>query len=89
MRCPKCGNDVPADALYCPHCVGDEAPAERTRRLRAAGLRGGLFGGVLGALGGALVWWLMGPQRGVPGIALSLVFAGVATGLVLGLARSR
>lgn len=89
MRCPKCGNDVPADALYCPNCVGNEAPAERTLRLKAAGLRGALAGGLLGALAGALVWVLMGNQRGVPGIALSLVFAGVATGLVLGLARRR
>lgn len=89
MRCPKCGNDTPADALYCPHCAGSEAPEERLRRLRAAGLRGALIGAAAGALGGALVWWLMGHQRGVPGIALSLVFAGVATGLVLGLARRR
>ena len=23
MQCSKCGQEVPADAIYCPYCTGD------------------------------------------------------------------
>ena len=29
MQCSKCGQDVPADAIYCPHCTGDRKTTDR------------------------------------------------------------
>jgi Cu2+-exporting ATPase len=29
MKCSKCGQEVPADAIYCPHCTGDGKTTDR------------------------------------------------------------
>ena len=29
MQCSKCGQEVPADAIYCPHCTGDRKTTDR------------------------------------------------------------
>ena len=42
MQCSKCGQEVPADAIYCPHCTGDRKTTDRDV------IRGGIRGGAIG-----------------------------------------
>ena len=54
MQCSKCGQEVPADAIYCPHCTGDRKTTDRDV------IRGGIRGGAIGLFLGMLpaVWLL-------------------------------
>ena len=50
MQCAKCGLEVPADAIYCPHCTGDRKTTD------AAVINGGVKGAAIGlAIGLALL----------------------------------
>lgn len=87
VKCAKCAQPVPADAVYCPHCAGDGKTSEREV------IRGGVIGGVKGLLIGLLpaIWLLMqyGPERGIKAIALTLPIATFTTGLIIGLVRAK
>ena len=48
MQCSKCGQEVPADAIYCPHCTGDRKTTDRD--VIRGGIRGGAIGLFLGML---------------------------------------
>ena len=39
MKCSKCGQEVPADAIYCPQCTGERKTTDPEV------IRGGIRGG--------------------------------------------
>ena len=87
MQCTKCGREVPAEAIYCPHCAGERATTDREV------LRGGLRGGAIGLLVGLLpVVYLLhtyGAERGIKAIAFALPVATFTTGLIIGLVKAK
>ncbi len=87
MQCAKCGQDVPDDAVYCPHCVAKCRVTDREV------INGGLKGGAVGlALGLVLVSVLLGYydlERGIKAIVLAVPIGTFTTGLVIGLVRAK
>ncbi len=87
MQCSKCGQEVPADAIYCPHCVGDRRISDREV------INGGLKGGAIGlGLGLLLVTLLLGfydLERGIKAIVVALPIGTFATGLIIGLVKAK
>lgn len=87
MQCSKCGREVPADAIYCPHCVGDRKTTDR--ELINGGLKGGAIGLGIGLL---LVTVLLGfydLERGIKAIVVALPIGTFATGLIIGLVKAK
>ena len=83
MQCAKCGLEVPADAIYCPHCTGDRKTTD------AAVINGGVKGAAIGL---ALVTVLLANydlERGIKAIVLALPIGTLATGLIIGLVRAK
>lgn len=87
MQCSKCGQEVPADAIYCPHCAGNGQTTDR--EVMRAGLVGGLKGLFLGLL--PAIWLLVqfGAERGIKAIALTVPIATFTTGLIIGLVKAK
>ena len=87
MRCSKCGQEVPADAIYCPHCTGDRKTTDQ-EVIRGA-IRGGSIGLFLGLL--PMLWLLyhFGAVRGIKGIAFAVPIATFTTGLIIGLVKAK
>jgi hypothetical protein len=87
MLCSKCGQEVPADAIYCPHCTGDRRTTDREV------IRGGVVGGAIGLLVGlvpaVLILYLYGAERGIKAIALTVPIATFTTGLIIGLVKAK
>lgn len=87
MRCSKCGQEVPADAIYCPHCTGERQTTDR--EVIRGGIRGGLIGLLLGLVPALLILYLYGAERGIKAIALTVPIATFTTGLILGLVKAK
>ena len=87
MKCGKCGQEVPEDAIYCPHCVGDGKTTDR--QLINGGIKGALVGLFLGLL--PMVWLLFhfGAERGIKAIAFAVPVATLTTGLIIGLVKAK
>ena len=87
MQCSKCGQEVPADAIYCPHCTGERQTSDR--EVINGGIKGGLIGLFLGLL--PMVWLLyqFGAERGIKAIALTVPLATFTTGLIIGLVQAK
>jgi hypothetical protein len=87
MKCSKCGNEVPADAIYCPHCTGDGTTADQ--EVIRGGIKGGLIGLFLGLL--PMIWLLyhFGAERGIKAIAFTVPIATFTTGLIIGLVKAK
>ena len=87
MKCSKCGQEVPADAIYCPHCTGDRKTTDQEV------IRGGIRGGAIGLFLGLLptVWLLFhfGAERGIKAIAFALPIGTFTTGLIIGLVKAK
>lgn len=87
MRCAKCGQEAPADAIYCPNCAGNAKTTDREV------INGGLKGGAIGlAIGLALVTVLLGfydLERGIKAIVVALPIATFTTGLIMGLVKAK
>ena len=87
MQCSKCGQKVPADAIYCPHCTGDRKTTDRDV------IRGGIRGGAIGLFLGMLptVWLLFqfGAERGIKAIAFIVPVITFTTGLIIGLVKAK
>lgn len=87
MQCAKCGREVPADAIYCPHCTGERKTTD------AQVMLGGAKGGALGlAFGLALVTALLAVydlERGIKAIVLIVPIATFTTGLIIGLVKAK
>ena len=87
MQCSKCGQEVPADAIYCPHCTGERKTSNR--EVIWGGIRGGLIGIFLGMLPGLWLLYEFGAVRGVKGIAVAVPLATFTTGFIIGLVKAK
>jgi hypothetical protein len=87
MKCAKCGQEVPADAIYCPHCTGDGTTTDQD--VIRGGIKWGLIGLVLGLL--PMIWLLyhFGAERGIKAIAFTVPIATFTTGLIIGLVKAK
>ena len=87
MQCTKCGQEVPEDVIYCPHCIGERKITDRQV------INGGLKGGALGLAFGLLVVSVMlgfyELERGIKAIALTVPIGTFTTGLIIGLVRAK
>lgn len=87
MQCAKCGQDVPAEAIYCPHCAGARKTTDAELML------GGARGGAIGlAIGLALVTALLAfydLERGITAIVVIAPLITFTTGLIIGLVRAK
>ncbi|MCH2220294.1 MAG: zinc ribbon domain-containing protein [Dechloromonas sp.] len=87
MKCSKCGQEVPADAIYCPHCTGDRKTTDR--EVIRGGIRGGAIGLFLGMLPMAWLLFHFGAERGIKAIAFAVPIATFTTGLIIGLVKAK
>ena len=87
MPCAKCGQSVPEDAIYCPHCVARRPVSER--QVINAGLKGGTLGLAFGLVLLTVLLVNAEPERGLKGLLLAIPLATFATGLIIGLVRGR
>ena len=87
MQCSKCGQEVPADAIYCPHCTGDRKTTDRD--VIRGGIRGGAIGLFLGMLPAVWLLFQFGAERGIKAIALAVPIATFTTGLIIGLVKAK
>ena len=87
MKCTKCGQEVPADAIYCPHCTGDGTTTDQ--EVIRGGIKGGLIGLFLGLLPAIWLIFHFGAERGIKAIAFTVPIATLATGLIIGLVKAK
>ncbi|MGB4065752.1 MAG: zinc ribbon domain-containing protein [Azonexus sp.] len=87
MQCAKCGQEVPADAIYCPHCTGERKTTDR--QVINGGIRGGLIGLFLGLLPAAWLLFDFGAERGIKAIAFIVPAVSFVTGLIIGLVKAK
>ncbi|MDP3637982.1 MAG: zinc ribbon domain-containing protein [Azonexus sp.] len=87
MKCSKCGEEVPADAIYCPRCTGERETSDAEVKL------GGVKGGTIGlAIGLAIVTVILNYydlERGIKAIVLIVPVATFTTGLIIGLVKAK
>ena len=87
MQCSQCGQEVPADAIYCPHCTGERKTTDR--QVINGGLRGGLIGLAVGLLPSLLLLYFFGAERGIKAIAFIVPAVSFTTGLIVGLVKAK
>ena len=87
MQCTKCGQEVPADAIYCPHCTGERKTTDQ--QVIAGGVRGGLIGLFLGLLPAAWLLFDFGAERGIKAIVFIVPAVTFTTGLIIGLVKAK
>ena len=87
MQCTKCGQEVPADAIYCPHCTGDGKTSDRD--VIRGGIKWGLAGLLLGLVPALLLLYIYGAERGIKAIAFTLPIGTFTTGLIIGLVKAK
>ena len=87
MQCSKCGQEVPADAIYCPHCTGDRKTTDQ--EVIRGGIRGGAIGLFLGMLPMAWLLFHFGAERGIKAIAFIVPAVTFTTGLIIGLVKAK
>jgi tetrahydromethanopterin S-methyltransferase subunit F len=87
MLCSKCGQEVPADAIYCPHCTGERQTTDS--EVIRGGVRGGLLGLAIGLVPALLLLYIYGPERGIKAIAFAVPVATFTTGLIIGLVKAK
>ncbi|HEX6735886.1 MAG TPA: zinc ribbon domain-containing protein [Azonexus sp.] len=87
MQCAKCGQEVPADAIYCPHCTGERRTTDS--EVIRGGVIGGLLGLAVGLLPALLLLYFYGAERGIKAIALTVPVATFTTGLIIGLVKAK
>jgi len=87
MQCAKCGQEVPPDAIYCPHCTGDGRTTDR--EVIRGGIKWGLIGLLLGLLPTLLLLFFYGAERGIKAIALIVPVTAFTTGLIIGLVKAK
>jgi len=87
MQCSKCGQEVPADAIYCPHCTGDRKTTDRD--VIRGGIRGGAIGLFLGLLPALWLLYQFGAERGIKAIVFAVPVATFTTGLIIGMVKAK
>ena len=83
MKCAKCGQEAPPDAIYCPHCTGERKTTDQEV------IRGGIKGGLIGMLTALWVLYQFGAERGIKAIALLVPATTFTTGLIIGLVKAK
>ena len=87
MLCSKCGQEVPADAIYCPHCTGERKTTDR--QVISGGIRGGMIGLLIGMLPAVWLLFDFGAERGIKAIAVIVPAVTFTTGLIIGLVKAK
>ncbi len=87
MQCSKCGQEVPADAIYCPHCTGERKTTDQ--EVIRGGIKGGLIGLFLGLLPALWLFYHFGAERGIKAIAFIVPVTTFTTGLIIGLVKAK
>ena len=87
MKCSQCGQEVPADAIYCPHCTGDRKTTDRD--VIRGGIRGGAIGLFLGLLPALWLLYQFGAERGIKAIVFAVPVATFTTGLIIGMVKAK
>ena len=87
MRCAKCGQDAPEDAVYCPHCVSARPVSDR--EVINGGLKGAAIGLGLGLVLATLLLAVYDLERGIKAIVLITPLITFTTGLIIGLVRAK
>ena len=87
MKCSKCGQEVPADAIYCPHCTGERKTTDSD--VIRGGIRGGAIGLFLGLLPAVWLLYHFGAVRGIKGIAIMVPVITFTTGLIIGMVKAK
>ena len=87
MKCSKCGQEVPPDAIYCPHCTGDGITTDR--QVIMGGVRGGLIGLAIGLVPAIWLLFDVGAERGIKAIAFITPAITFTTGLIIGLVKAK
>ncbi|MBK9784486.1 MAG: hypothetical protein IPP59_10030 [Betaproteobacteria bacterium] len=87
MQCSKCGQEVPADAIYCPHCTGEYKTTDK--EVIRGGVRGGLIGLAIGLVPAIILLVIFGVERGVKAIAFIIPVTTFTTGLIIGLVKAK
>lgn len=87
MNCAKCGQSVPEDAIYCPHCAG-QAPVGERAVLRA-GLKWGGIAFALGLLPALALLGIYGAERGSKALAFIIPVTTFTTGLIIGMVKAK
>jgi len=87
MQCAKCGQEVPADAIYCLHCTGERKTTDR--QVINGGVRGALIGLFIGLLPAAWLLFDFGAARGIKAIAFIVPAVTFTTGLIIGLVKAK
>jgi len=87
MKCSQCGQEVPADAIYCPHCTGDRKTTDRD--VIRGGIRGGAIGLYLGLLPALWLLYQFGAERGIKAIVFAVPVATFTTGLIIGMVKAK
>ena len=84
--CGGCERELPGGSLYCPYCCGEDGR-------RGATGRGAFLGGLFGLLAGGLLTaaWssAVGPEETGWSSVLAIIAAGITSGVVVGVIRSR
>lgn len=87
MLCSKCQQEVPADAIYCPHCIGDGKTTDQ--EVIRGGIKGGLIGLFVGLLPMLCLLYYYGAERGIKAIVFTVPVATFTTGLIIGLVKAK
>ena len=88
MKCSKCGQEVPADAIYCPHWSGDRKTTDQEAIL--AGICCWAIGLFLGrSCQPSGVLFHFGAERGIKAIAFIVPAVTFTTGLIIGLVKAK
>jgi hypothetical protein len=87
MKCSKCGQEVPAEVIYCPHCTGDRKTSDQD--VIRGGIRGGAIGLFLGLLPTVWLLFYFGAERGIKAIAFIVPAVTFTTGLIIGLVKAK
>jgi zinc-ribbon domain len=87
MQCSKCGQEVPADAIYCPHCTGERTTSDR--EVIRGGIKGGLLGLAIGLVPALAVLLIFGAERGIKAIAFITPAITFTTGFIIGLVKAK
>ncbi len=87
MQCAKCGQEVPADAIYCPHCTGERKTTDQD--VIRGGIRGGMIGLFLGLLPSLGLLYYFGAERGIKAIAFIIPVTTFTTGLIIGMVKAK
>jgi hypothetical protein len=87
MQCSKCGQEVPADAIYCPQCTGERKTSDQ--EVIRGGVKWGLIGLLIGLLPALVLLYVYGAERGIKAIALVTPCITFTTGLIIGLVKAK